>query len=325
MQKLVVLIPAYNEEKTIGEVIRKIPSDILGIKTTVLVVNDCSRDATETEATKAGALVVSHHRNFGVGKTFQTGIEKALKLRADYLVNIDADGQYSPTDIEKVLAPVVTGEADFVTADRFTTLAGKLKRPENMPRSKYFGNILMAKLIGFLVSQKYPDVAAGFRAYSRKTLLLLNLNGKFTYTQETFLDLVSKDAVVKSIPIPVIYFKERKSKVAGSLLRYTYHTLKIIISTFRDYRPLLFFCYLAICPIIVSLILSIFLLQHFILTGSFTPYKYLGFTALYLFSSALVLLVLGFVADMFTRVRIMQEKILLMEKEKLYHEQSYEE
>ncbi len=315
MKKLIVFIPALNEAKTIQKVIKSIPKEIFGFKVQVLVVDDGSTDQTAKLAKQAGALVISHPKNLGVGEAFQTGLNKALELKADILVNIDADGQFNPKDIPKLIGPIIKGEADFVSADRFTDkTTGKLRRPENMPKIKYWGNIIMAKLISFLSGQNFQDVSCGFRAYSKRAMLSLNLMGKFTYTQESFLDLATKGLQIKTVPIKVKYFSDRESRVADNLFYYAYKTLKIIIRSFRDYKPFLFFLYLSVIPAILSFISGGFLFYHYLTTGMFTPYKSLGFIFIYFSTLTLILILIGFLADMFVRLRINQEKILYLKK-----------
>ena len=166
--KLIVIIPAYNEEATIKEVISKIPKVNERIsKTEIIVVNDGSSDKTKEKAEEAGALVISHIGNKGVGKAFQTGIENALKRKADILVNIDGDGQFNPNDIPKLISPILDKEADFVTATRFSD--GKLIG--NMPFVKKIGNKMFTSLTSKLVGQKFTDTQCGFRAYSREAAL----------------------------------------------------------------------------------------------------------------------------------------------------------
>jgi len=316
--KLVVLIPAYNEAVKIGEVIKKIPKTVLGIRTTVLVVDDGSKDQTSGISRKAGAIVIRHQTNSGVGVSFQTGLQKALEIGADYLVNIDADGQYTPKNIIDILKPIIDGEADFVTANRFKDKHGNPRVPVNMPKDKYYGNLMMSKLISFLAGQKFDDVSSGFRAYSKKAMLLLELTGKFTYTQESFIDLASKGISIKSVSVSIKYFKDRKSRVAGNLLKYGIRTLIIIVKTFRDYKPFLFFLYLSIIPACISVISAIFLTYWYIASGSFTPYKIVGFVFIYFSAFTFALLAMGFLADMFTRIRMYQEKILYYQKMRFF-------
>lgn len=314
MKKTVVVIPAFNEELSIGQVIESIPKTILSTKVTVLVVDDGSSDKTVKIAKKHGATVISHRHNQGVGKAFHTGLDFVLDTKADYMINMDADGQFKAKDIPKLLKPIIEGEAEFVAANRFVTKSNKIRRPKNMPKSKYYGNLLMAKLISFLTGKSFTDVSSGFRAYSQNALLNLNLTGKFTYTQETFIDLVFKDVPIKSIPVDVLYFSDRRSKVASNLIKYTYRTFKIIIRTFRDYKPLLFFLYLSLLPLILAILTTVFFIWHYFNTSSFSPFKIVGFASLYLWSATFILWVVGFLADMFVRLRLNQEKIIYQQK-----------
>ncbi|MFH2105268.1 MAG: glycosyltransferase family 2 protein, partial [Parcubacteria group bacterium] len=118
--KLVVIIPAYNEAKTIATVINKIPRDLAGVdRVEVVVINDGSTDQTAKLAQEVGAVVVSLKQNQGVGGAFSAGMKAALKRKAGVIVNIDADGQFNPQDIPKLVSPILQGEADFVTCSRF--------------------------------------------------------------------------------------------------------------------------------------------------------------------------------------------------------------
>src|SRR5215208_2821544 len=135
--KLVVTIPALNEEKTIYQVVSGVPRDIPGITDTeVIVVNDGSTDSTAAEALRGGAIVVSLPGKGGLGHVFRTGLERAMRRGADIIVNIDGDGQFNPADIRKLVQPLLSDSADFVTCTRF---ADPELRPK-MPLVKYYGN-----------------------------------------------------------------------------------------------------------------------------------------------------------------------------------------
>lgn len=317
--KIVVLIPAYNEEETITEVIQSIPKSFSGIsKIDILVIDDGSRDRTAELAKLAGAIVFSHASNYGVGRAFKTGLSLALDLNADILVNIDADGQFSPEDIPLLIDPILKNKADLVVGDRFTDKNGKLTKPQYMSSLKFWGNKQMSNLISFLSDKKFSDVSCGFRAYSKEALLRLNLAGNFTYTQESFLDLANKGVEIKTIPIRVNYFPDRQSRVANNLFKYMYQTLKIIIRSYRDYKPMRFFASLGGGTFIFGLGCMIFTLIHFFQSGSFTPYKFVGFTGIFLFSLSIIFWIIGLFADMFVRTRLIQEQILYYEKRRLY-------
>lgn len=317
--KLVVLIPAYNEENSIQHVINSVPKSFEGIKEIiVLVVDDGSKDNTVALAKQAGATVVSHSYNRGVGAAFNTGLTKTLELGADIMVNIDADGQFSPADIPVLIEPIIKGEADFVSGDRFTDKNGHSSRPEYMSKLKFWGNKQMSRLISILTQKQFTDVSCGFRAYSSDAMLSLNLTRSFTYTQESFIDLSSKDIDIKTVPVKVKYFEGRKSRVAGNLFKYIYRTVNIIIRAYRDYRPLRFFTWLGVPPFIIGMAFGLFTLYHYITTGSFTPYKAFGIIGIYLVTMGFIFWILGLLADMFVRVRLTQEQLLYYEKKRRY-------
>lgn len=319
--KLIILIPSYNEAETIEGVINNIPQTFNGIDQIVtLVIDDGSIDQTAQIAKTAGAMVISHPRNLGVGRAFNTGLLKVLELNADIMVNIDADGQFSPEEIQKLIDPILENKADFVSGDRFTDEDGVFRKPLHMAFVKYWGNKWMARLISMLSNQDFRDVSCGFRAYSKEALLWLNLSGQFTYTQESFLDFAYKGLNIKTVPVSVKYFPDRQSKVAGNLLHYILRTMKIIMRAYRDYRPFHFFGWLSLPPFIIAIACGIFMLVHYILTSGFSPYKFIGFAGIYLGSLAILFFIVGLLADMFRRIRTNQERLLYYEKKRQYQD-----
>jgi glycosyltransferase involved in cell wall biosynthesis len=322
--KLAVLIPAFNEEDSLASVIRAIPQAISGISSIdVVVIDDGSTDGTAAVARQAGAQVVAHAQNQGVGAAFQSGLRKALELGADLTVNIDADGQFSPLEIPKLIQPILRDEADFVTADRFITDSGQMRKPENMPVIKYWGNKRVSRLISLIAKENFSDVSCGFRAYSRTALLQLNLIGRFTYTQESFLDLATKGLRIASVPVDVKYFPGRKSRVAGNLLLYGWRISGTIFRTFRDHQPIRFFGMLGAVFFVLGMLLNAFVMWHFFSVGSFTPYKSVALGGIYLNSLGIIIWIVGLVADMLDRIRSNQEKILYMLKRQNYDRRTY--
>ena len=308
--KVCVVLPAYNEEPSIGAVLDRMP----GFVDQVVVVDDGSTDETAKIARGKDAMVVGHSRNRGVGTAFQTGVKKALELNADVMVNMDADGQFDPGDIEKLIEPIIRGEADFVTASRFVD---RCMTPR-MPKIRHWGNIAMSGLVSFLVDQKFYDVSCGFRAYSREALLRLNLLGKFTYTQETFLDLAFKGLALKEVPVVVRGVRQHgQSKLVKSLPRYIYRTLKIILRAFRDYKPWKFFSFLAAVLFGTGLVLELFMLVYYIWKGRFSPYKFVGVTGGFFLGMGVILFITGLLADMLNRIRVNQEEILYHERKEM--------
>lgn len=307
-------MPALNEQEGIVDVIQSLPKHIEGIdEIKALVVDDGSVDDTAKLAMEAGASVVKHSGNKGVGVAFQSAVQFALENEVDILVSIDADRQFNSEQIPEIVKPILQNTADMVTGNRFVN-----GMPENMPKAKYWGNIQMSKLISVISGQKFRDVSCGFRAYSRETLLRLNLFGEFTYTQETILDTVYKGLRVVEFPVDVLYFPERKSRVAGNILKYAFNTSSIILKTLRDYKPMMFFGGMGGVLIGIGVILEIFLGIHFLITGDFTPYKFVGFTGFGFLVFGLILMVVGLVAGMINRIRVNQERILYELKKERY-------
>lgn len=310
-KRLLVVVPCLNEQDTIGRLIEQVPKAIEGVDVVdVLVVDDGSKDQTAAIALAAGAQVVSHGVNRGVGTAFQSAVGYAIQHKYDFMVNIDGDLQFDPTDIPKIFWPVRNGVADMVTASRFVDKAFT----PIMPKVKLVGNHMMSFLISRLVRHRFKDVSCGFRCYSREALMRLNLHGSFTYTQETFLDFCSKGMKILEVPINVVYFPDRQSRVVSSIFKYAFSTAKIIFRGYRDYYPLRFFWSIALAFFIPSMLLAILFFAHFVETGKFVGYLFAGFSSAFLAVMAIVFFVLGIVTDMLDRIRSNQDRILYLIK-----------
>jgi len=314
--KLTVTIPAYNEEKTIQQVIKGIPQIIPGIsKIQVIVVDDGSTDQTKKLAEEAGAKVISHIGNKGLGIAFATGLAASLENSADVIVNIDADGQFNPAHIPLLLAPILEGKAEFVTCSRF-----KDKRLiPKMPKIKIWGNRFMSWLVNFIVKGNYTDVSCGFRAYTRDVALKLNLFGTFTYTQETFVDLAKKNVKIAEVALPVRGVREfGKSKIASNVFTYGVRSLAILIKAVRDFTPFKFFGSLGIFTTIMGTVLAIFVFVHWLQTKQTYPYRSLVTLSSAFLIIGFMLFMLGFLADMIHRQRKIEEEILYLLKKERY-------
>jgi glycosyltransferase involved in cell wall biosynthesis len=316
MKQLAIIIPAFNEEKGIASILDGIPEIIEGIdKVDVIVINDGSTDNTEQIAREKGVEVITHPYNMGLGISFRKGLERALERGADIIVNIDADGQFDPQDIPRLVTPVIKEGAEVVTASRF-------KSPDFVPemsRTKALGNRLMSFIISKITGKKFHDVSCGFRAYSRDAALRMNLFGKFTYTQETFIDLASKNISIIEIPVEVRGEREfGKSKMASNLFKYGYSTLRIILSAFRDYKPLRLMFFVSLFFIVVGVLSGTFFLIHYIRTGYFRPHTWAGFLSFSSFILAIFMVIAGIFMEMFSRMRMNQEQLLYLAKKEHY-------
>lgn len=247
--KLIVNVPAYNEEQVLGKTIARIrksfendfyfkaPGQSITEKL-IQVVNDGSTDNTAEVAKEAGAnIVISYKPNRRLAYSFKRAVESSLDHKADIMVNIDADGQFDPNDIPKLIAPILEGKSDMVIANRF----GK-HEAKNIPWIKDFLNRFAAKVIGYFLNHKIDDLTCGFRAHNQETLLRLNLtNVHFTYTQETIIDAIGKNLKLKWVPVEVSYFDNRQSRIVKSVWRFVNNSGKVILRAIRDVRPLKFF------------------------------------------------------------------------------------
>jgi len=312
--KLIVQIPAYNEERTIGKLIKEIPRNIEKIdKVEVLLMDDCSVDHTIEVAKDAGAdYTFRNKQNLGLGRNFKKAIETSLKYGADIIVNIDGDGQFNPKEIPKLILPILKEDADMVTCTRFLNT----KLTKNMPWIKKFGNRRFTNLISRITGQKFTDTQCGFRAYSREAALRLNLQGKFTYTQEAFIDLVEKGMRIKEIPLEVNYFKERKSVISNKIIRYTFKSLGIIARATRDIQPLTFFALPGIIIFLIGFLGIGYSFWYWLTHLMTTPIRMLFNVSSYFVIFGMFLFVLGLLADMLKRMKNNQEDILYRLKKK---------
>ena len=229
---LFVTIPAYNEAKTITEVIKSIPKKIKGIKTVkILVWSDGSTDQTVALAKKAGAdFVFASKRNLGLAKTFDLATKKAVELGANIVVNTDADNQYDQKQIPLLLEPILQNRADIVNGDR------QVAKLAHMSWPKKYGNQLGSWIIRLLTGIKISDASSGFRSYTKEAINSFNLISSHTYTHETLIQAVFKDLTIKEMPIT---FKQRTSggsRLIGSVWSHIKKSGSTIVRTILMYK-----------------------------------------------------------------------------------------
>lgn len=161
------IIPAYNEEGRVGDVIKSISEQKIVSK--IVVVDDCSTDDTKKEAANAGAVVISHHKNKGVGAAIKKGYKFFLKEKGDIAVIVAGDGQHDLSEIPMLLAPILEDEVDYVVGER---LSGDIS---SMPLIRRFGNSLLSKITSFAAGVHVKDAQYGFTAITRSALERVNL------------------------------------------------------------------------------------------------------------------------------------------------------
>lgn len=317
--KLIVNIPAYNEAAFVGETIKKIRESFanefylsgkgsLVDKKLIQVVDDGSNDNTAEIAKKAGAdIVISYKPNRRLAYSFKQAVESSLENCADFMVNIDADGQFDPNDIPKLLSPILEEKADMVVASRF----GKHKA-KNIPWIKDFLNRLAAKMISYFLNQKIDDLTCGFRAHNRETLLRLNLtNVHFTYTQETIIDAIGKNLKLVWVPVEVAYFDERQSRIVKSVWQFVNNSGKIILRAIRDVRPMKFFGWPGLLLVFLGLLgFAVFTANYLISDFKVRPYlNYIIFSSVSMMFG-IQLIIFALIADMIRSNRQLTEDLM---------------
>lgn len=312
--KLIINIPAYNEGEVIAKTIKSIPRKFDGIdEVLVQVIDDGSKDDTAQIAREAGAdIVVSHTTNRRLGVTFNTAVDSALKNGADFMVNIDADGQFDVNQIKDVLDPVLKNEADMSIGDRFNE-----GEAHNIPFVKSFLNKLGAKLVGAFLGVDTHDLTCGFRAHNRETLLRLNQVSGFTYTQETIIDALGKNLKLTWVPVTVHYFEGRKSRIVKNIFSFVNNSAKIIIKAVRDVRPMKFFGVPGLILIILSAAFFIVFLSFYFHDFKISPYINYLLASITLFLIGLQFFVFALIADMIKGSRkLTEQQMYLMKKDR---------
>jgi len=307
--RLIVIIPAYNEEKTIGKVIGEIPRKFDFIDNVkIIVVNDGSTDDTRKEALNAGAdKVISFKQNQGLALVFKKGLNVALEMDSDIIINIDADGQYDGSEIGELIKPILNSEADIVLGSRFKGWI------EYMPLQKRVGNLLATNVVNLLTGLKISDAQTGFRAFSKEAALRINVVSDYTYVQETIIQAVEKGLKIVEIPI---HFSRRegKSRLISNIFSYSKRAGLTILRTYRDYKPLKTFLLIGSLIILLGLAVGFRVLIHYFTTGMVYPYIPSAILTAVLLIFGFQAAILALIADMIGSTRKLQEEILYMLK-----------
>jgi len=225
---IVAIIPAYNEEDTIIEVVNK----TLECVDYVLLIDDGSTDNTsKIVKNNKKVKVIRHLKNLGVGSAMKSGISYVKRFHPDVVVTLDADGQHSPHYIKKIVKPIIDNEADLVLGSRF------LETSPTMPILNSFGNKVLTRIINILTCNNLTDAQTGFRSLSKDALKNLTLSGRKTYVHEMIIDLTLKGYKIKEIGIETNSRKHGTSKVTRNILSYIFFSVVIII---RSYLRALF-------------------------------------------------------------------------------------
>lgn len=305
MTKLIIQIPCYNEEATLGLTLSELPRRLPGIDCVEwLIINDGSSDRT-VEVAKANGVehIVSFEHNRGLAKAYMAGLEACLKAGADIIVNTDADNQYCADDIPALIEPILLGQAEIVIGER------PIRQIKHFSPTKKFLQKLGSWVVRMASNTDIPDAPSGFRAISRNAAIQLNVFNEYTYTLETIIQAGQKGMAITSVPIRTNGFL-RPSRLVKSIPSYIQRSIFTILRIFMTYKPLRFFTVLGSIPLSIGVIIG---LRWLLLFLGGTPRTHVPSLIL-----AAILILIGFqlwmfglVADLMAVNRKMLEDIQL--------------
>ena len=222
--EILIIVPAYDEEGGIREVLRRIPEEVLGHEVKTVVVDDGSKDATAAIARKEGVPVVTHVVNRGQGDALRTGFAIARAEGSLAVVNLDADGQYKPEELDRLVGPIIEGEADFVLGSRFMGFY------EESGSVRHIGVVFFSRLMSLLTGIKVSDCTNGYRAIRVSELHKMDLREDRFNANEITLEALRNKLRFHQVPISMM------SRAAGETkkpprLAYPLGVFRVIIST----------------------------------------------------------------------------------------------
>ena len=252
--KLVVQIPCHNESATLPAVLGDLPKAIPGIdEIQVLVIDDGSTDDTASVAMDSGAEVLTLPQRSGLARAFLAGLDRALAMGADIIVNTDGDGQYRGDEIDRLIGPIVEGRAELVVGVRPVAAIASFS-----PFKKLLQRLGSA-VTRLASGTKVEDAPSGFRAFSRSAAMRMHVFNRYTYTVETIIQAGQKGMAIATVPVSVNP-QTRPSRLANSMLGYVARQVNVLVRVFMTYRPFRFFA----VPGFVGLLLGGALLLRFL-------------------------------------------------------------
>ena len=302
--KVFIQIPCLNEEKTLPLVLKSIPKKIAGVDTVeVLIIDDGSTDKTIDIAKKHGVKhFVFHSKNMGLARSFHDGINYALTHGADIVVNTDGDNQYPQARIADLVQPILKGEAEIVIGDRQTAKIAHFSGFKKIMQR--FGSWVVNKAAG----TDLPDAASGFRAYSKESLMRINIVTQFSYCMETIIQAGNKRIPIASIQIET-NAKTRESRLFKNIWQHMYKSGSAIVRSYIMYRPHLIFIGLGIILLIGGLIPFIRYAVIYVSGNRSDHIQSLLLGAVLIFS-AVIAFALAVISDIIRTNRTLQEDTL---------------
>jgi len=302
--KLIVQIPCLNEEATLPETIADLPRQLDGIdEIELLVIDDGSTDRTVTVARECGVdHIVRLTNNKGLAAGFQAGLDACLKLGADVVVNTDADNQYQGSDIAKLVAPIVAGEADMVVGDR------QVDSIEHFSGSKKGLQRLGSWVVRRLSGTEVTDTTSGFRAYNREAALQLLVVDNFTYTLESLIQAGKMLVAVDQVTVGTNP-QTRESRLFPSTGAYVRRNGPALLRIYARYEPLRVFATAAAVLLVLAIAAWLPFLIDWIFNGDSNGHIQSLILGAVLFIAAVQLFALGVIGDLLAGQRVMTQRV----------------
>jgi glycosyltransferase involved in cell wall biosynthesis len=304
LPKLIIQVPCFNEEQHLAATLRDLPRQIRGVgEVEVLVIDDGSSDRTAEVARLNGATYILRlPNNRGLAYAFRTGLDAALQLGADVIVNTDGDNQYCGRDIERLIQPILGRDADMVIGDRDPSNLRHFSRAKRL--LQHYGSWVVRTLSGTQI----PDTTSGFRALSRTAAMRLNVISDFTYTLETIIQAGKKKLPVTHVPVATNP-ERRGSKLFTNMWSYVKRSGATMIRIYTLYEPLKVFSYIGGVLMAAGVALGIRFLYHFWTEGGGGHIQSLLLTVLLIIIGFQTVLI-GLVADLIGANRSLIEDLL---------------
>jgi glycosyltransferase involved in cell wall biosynthesis len=257
--KVIIQIPCYNEEATLPRTVRDLPHELPGVdEVEILVVDDGSCDRTREVAEALGVDHIVHlKRNQGLAYAFMAGLEAALEAGADIVVNTDADNQYRGEDIERLIQPLLEGEADIAVGDRDVSSVEHFSPVKRLLQR--WGSWVVEKAAGITI----PDATSGFRALTREAAMRLTVLSDYTYTLETLIQAGARRMAVTYVPIGTNP-RMRESRLMRNIPHFLTISAITILRFYAMYRPLRLFLSLGGGMIAGGILIGIRFLYYFV-------------------------------------------------------------